>query len=58
MHLAALALVEPGDDVLVPEPSFVAYPAVVTFAGGTPVPVVTHVENDFQLDVADLEQRR
>ncbi|MEO8084320.1 MAG: aminotransferase class I/II-fold pyridoxal phosphate-dependent enzyme [Ardenticatenales bacterium] len=54
LHIAALALVDGGDEVLVPEPCFVAYPAVVTFAGGTPVPVATHVENDFQLDVADL----
>ena len=57
LHLVAEALVEPGDEVLVPEPCFVAYPAVVTFAGGTPVPVVTRFENDFQLDVADLRAR-
>jgi aminotransferase len=56
MHLAALALVEPGDEVLVPEPCFVAYPAVVKFAGGRAVPVVTRVENAFQLDVSDLER--
>ncbi|MFN2252072.1 MAG: pyridoxal phosphate-dependent aminotransferase [Anaerolineae bacterium] len=55
VHLAALALVEPGDEVLVPEPSFVAYPAVVRFAGGKYVPVATRVENDFQVDVSDLE---
>lgn len=56
LHLAALAMVEPGDEVLVPEPCFVAYPAVVHFAGGRPVPVPTYAENDFQLDVADLER--
>jgi aminotransferase len=56
MHLTALALVEVGDHVLVPEPCFVAYPAVVKFAGGQPIPVATHVENDFQVDVADLER--
>jgi aminotransferase len=53
--LAALALVEPGDEVLVPQPSYVAYPASISFAGGRSVPVLTHVEEDFQLDVADLE---
>jgi aminotransferase len=55
VHLAALSLVEPGDGVLVPEPSFVAYPAVVKFAGGQYQPVTTHVENDFQVEVTDLE---
>jgi len=56
LHLAALALVETGDAVLVPEPSYVAYPAVVTFAGGQPVPVPTTFENDFEIDAADLER--
>jgi len=54
LHLAALALVETGDEVLVPEPSYVAYPAVITFAGGRPVPVPTYFENDFQLEAGDL----
>ncbi len=57
LHLAALALVEAGDEVLVPEPAYVAYPAVVIFAGGQPVPVPTHVENDFQLEAGDLARR-
>lgn len=56
LHLACLALVEAGDQVLVPEPCYVAYPAAVTFAGGQPVAVPTHVANDFQLEVADLER--
>jgi aminotransferase len=56
LHVAAVSLVEPGDEVLVPEPCFVAYPAVIQFAGGTVVPVPTRFENDFQLDVADLER--
>ncbi len=56
LHVAAVSLVESGDEVLVPEPCFVAYPAVIQFAGGQPVPVPTRYENDFQLDVADLER--
>lgn len=55
VHLAALTLIAPGDEVLVPEPSFVAYPAVVPFADGRVVPVPTYVENAFQLEAADLE---
>ena len=54
LHLAAQALVEAGDEVLVPQPCYVAYSAVVVFAGGCPVPVVTRAADDFQLDVDDL----
>lgn len=57
LHAAAVALVEPDSEVLVPEPCFVAYPAVIRFAGGVPVPVPTHVTNDFQLAASDLEAR-
>ena len=38
---AMLATIDPGDEVIVPEPCFVAYPASVVFAGGTPVYVAT-----------------
>ncbi len=57
LHAAAIALVEPESEVLVPEPCFVAYPAVIRFAGGRPVPVPTYVANGFQLAAADLEAR-
>lgn len=52
---AALALFDDGDEVLVPEPSFVAYPACIMFADATPVGVPTHVSNGFQVTVAALE---
>src|SRR4051812_35717594 len=42
--LALMAVMEPGDEVIVPEPCFVAYQPSVVFAGGTPVPVPTFVE--------------
>jgi aminotransferase len=51
-----LATIDPGDEVIVPEPSFVAYKPNVIFAGGTPVVVETRVENDFQVTGADLER--
>jgi aminotransferase len=57
LHLAALALVETGHEVLVPQPSYVAYPAVVRFAEGRPVAVPTRVENDFRLAADDLAGR-
>jgi aminotransferase len=55
VHVAALSLIAPGDEVLLPEPSFVAYPAVIPFADGRVVPVRTHVEDDFQLRAEALE---
>ena len=52
---AMLATINPGDEVIIPEPSFVAYPAAVVFAGGTPVPVSTSVEQAFQVTGAAIE---
>src|SRR5574341_1460783 len=49
LHCAMLAVIDPGDEVIVPEPCFVAYKPSVIFAGGTPVGVETHAENDFQV---------
>ena len=47
IDLALRAILEPGEEVLIPEPSFVAYKPCVTFAGGTPVPIPTTVETGF-----------
>ena len=55
MTSTALALVDPGDEVLMPEPCFVAYPACVQFADGIPVYVPTRVEDGFQVTGAALE---
>jgi aminotransferase len=52
---AMLATINPGDEVLIPEPCFVAYPASVVFAGGTPVYIPTSVEQAFQVTGAALE---
>src|SRR6476660_8232716 len=41
--LALAATMEPGSEVIVPEPCFVAYQPTVTFAGGVPVPVPPYV---------------
>ena len=49
LDLAMRAIICPGDEVLIPEPSFVAYAPVATLAGGTPVLMPTSVENDFRL---------
>ena len=49
IDLAMRALVCPGDEVLIPEPSYVSYAPTVIFAGGTPVPVKTCAEDCFAL---------
>ncbi|WP_440007375.1 pyridoxal phosphate-dependent aminotransferase [Halomicrococcus sp. SG-WS-1] len=54
VDVAMRALVDPGDTVAVPQPSYVSYVPGVTFAGGEPLPVPTHAENDFVLTPDDL----
>ena len=49
IDLALRALVEPGDEVLMPDPSYVSYSPGVIFAGGTPRPLVTRNEDEFRL---------
>jgi aminotransferase len=56
-YLAMKAILNPGDEVLVVEPCFVANAASVHMAGGIPVMVPTYVENEFQVTGADLEDR-
>lgn len=55
LYLALTAILNPGDEVLIPEPCFVSYEAEVIFAGGAPVPIATHVETMFQVTGAQLE---
>lgn len=49
LYLAFAATLDPGDEVIIPEPCFVSYAPEVVFAGGTPVIVPTTVENNFQV---------
>lgn len=55
MWLALKAILDPGDEVLVPQPCFVSNPAAVDMAGGVPVVVDTCAEDDFQVTGAQLE---
>ena len=48
-------VIEPGDEVLIPEPCFVCYKPITELAGGKPVPVRTYAENQFRLTAADIE---
>jgi aminotransferase len=49
LYLALTAILDPGDEVIVPQPCFVAYTAEVVFAGGVPVTIGTKVEDEFQV---------
>lgn len=57
MYLALTAVIDPGDEVIVPQPCFVAYAPEVVFAGGTPVPIATQVENEFQVTGEEIAAR-
>lgn len=56
LAMALLAITEPGDEVIIPDPAYVAYPASVELAGGKPVLVPTYPEHDFKLTVEALEK--
>lgn len=55
LYLVMNAILDPGDEVIVPQPSFVAYAPEVTFAGGVPVVIDTFVEEEFQVTGAAVE---
>lgn len=54
IDLAIRAVVNPGDEVLVPAPSFVCYEPLTAMAGGVPVSIVTRAENGFRLTAEEL----
>jgi len=55
LDLAFRTIVEPGDEVLIPAPSYVSYMPGVTLAGGVPVPVHTRAQDEFKLTPELLE---
>ncbi len=57
IDMALRALIAPGDEVLVPEPSFVCYSPIVTVCGGTPVPIVTKMKDKFRLKPEALKEK-
>jgi len=56
LYNIVMALVNPGDEVLIPSPYWVSYPEQVRLLGGVPVPVVTPESTGFDLDPAALRQ--
>ena len=56
MFFALLALAQPGDEVIYPDPGFPIYESMTRFVGATPVPLPLREENDFRLDVDELRR--
>ncbi|OGO48701.1 MAG: aromatic amino acid aminotransferase [Chloroflexi bacterium RBG_16_64_43] len=56
LYLALVAVLDAGDEVIVPQPCFVAYGPEVTLAGGVPVYLATRVEDSFQVTAEDIER--
>jgi aminotransferase len=54
--LAFRAVINPGDEVIIPEPSYVSYKPSVSLAGGKPVPVPTFRENEFRVTADQVEK--
>jgi len=50
LYLTMTALLDPGDEVIIPTPCFVSYQAEVLLAGGVPVEIPSRMENNFELD--------
>ena len=55
--LCMLGLVAPGDEVLITSPRFTTYDTAVQMCGGVPIPVPTYQQDDFALDVTEIEKR-
>ena len=55
IDLCIRACLDPGDEVLIPEPCFVCYDPITRMAGGVPVPIVTRAEDGFRLTPEALE---
>lgn len=57
IDLAVRTLIEPGDEVIIPEPSFVCYKPIVELTGGKAVTIETREEDCFKLRVDDLKEK-
>src|SRR2546429_4440892 len=57
LSLAMMALIEPGDEVLLPDPSFPIYPSFTRGLGATPVAFGLEEKNKFQPDVDEIAQK-
>ena len=57
LYLALMTLVENDDEVLIPDPGFVAYPTITKMAGGCPIFYCLPADKDFGFDLEDFKRR-
>jgi aminotransferase len=57
LDLAMRAILNPGEEVIMPDPCYVSYNPCVILAGGAPIMVPTNQENNFEINAADIEAR-
>jgi aminotransferase len=57
LDLALRTILDPGDEVVMPDPCYVAYSAGTVLAGGVPILVPTHQQNNFGIRAADIESK-
>src|SRR4029079_15599065 len=57
MFFTIMALVDPGDEVIYPNPGFPIYESVINFVGGVPVPIPLREESGFGFDLELLEKK-
>jgi aminotransferase len=57
LDLTMRAILDPGDEVIMPDPCYVSYNPCVALAGGRPIMVPANQENNFEISAADIEAR-
>jgi aminotransferase len=55
LDLALRAILNPGDEVIIPDPCYVAYPSDITLAGGMPISIPTYEENNFVIEAKNIK---
>ena len=54
MFFLMMAVIDPGDEVLYPNPGFPIYESMINFVGGVPVPMQLHESKDFNIDIDEI----
>jgi len=57
LDLVLRAILNSGDEVIIPDPCYVAYPPDIILAGGVPISIPTYKENNFAIKASDIESR-